>query len=126
MGNVLWISNLTTKSNEWAYEREWRIIADEQHLISPQVIAPIQQLKVGHLGSKNPRLHTDEVLIALSMCAANDENADRAMKQLERIKGCEMHTSVMLSQVDEHLLKSLGVNVTSEPEYQGKKLYRKK
>ncbi|MBQ9551329.1 MAG: DUF1846 domain-containing protein [Clostridia bacterium] len=101
-------------------------IPDELHLISPQVIAPIQQLKVGHLGSKNPRLHTDEVLIALSMCAVNDENADRAMKQLERLKGCEMHTSVMLSQVDEHLLKQLGVNVTSEPEYQGQKLYRKK
>ncbi len=101
-------------------------IPDELHLISPQVIAPIQQLKVGHLGSKNPRLHTDEVLIALSMCAVNDEYADRAMKQLGKLKGCEMHTSVMLSQVDEHLLKQLGINVTSEPEYQGQKLYRKK
>ena len=101
-------------------------IPDGVHLISPQVIAPIQQLKVGHLGSKNPRLHTDEILIALSMCAVNDEYADRAMKQLEKLKGCEMHTSVMLSQVDEHLLKKLGLNVTSEPEYQGQKLYRKK
>ena len=101
-------------------------IPDAVHLISPQVIAPIQQLKVGHLGSKNPRLHTDEILIALSMCAVNDEYADRAMKQLGKLKGCEMHTSVMLSQVDEHLLKQLGINVTSEPEYQGQKLYRKK
>ena len=101
-------------------------IPDGVHLISPQVIAPIQQLKVGHLGSKNPRLHTDEILIALSMCAVNDAYADRAMKQLEKLKGCEMHTSVMLSQVDEHLLKKLGLNVTSEPEYQGQKLYRKK
>ncbi len=101
-------------------------IPDAVHLISPQVIAPIQQLKVGHLGSKNPRLHTDEILIALSMCAVNDEYADRAMKQLSKLKGCEMHTSVMLSQVDEHLLKQLGINVTSEPEYQGQKLYRKK
>ena len=60
------------------------------------------------------------------MCAVNDEYADRAMKQLGKLKGCEMHTSVMLSQVDEHLLKQLGINVTSEPEYQGQKLYRKK
>lgn len=98
---------------------------DGMHLISPQVITPIQRLKVDHLGSKNPRLHTDEVLLALSICAASDPNASKAMQQLKRLKGCEMHTTVMLSHVDERLLKKLGVNITSEPEYQGKKLYHK-
>ena len=101
-------------------------LEDEMHLISPEVITPIQHLKVDHLGSKNPRLHTDEILLALSICAANDENAEKAMEQLERLKGCEMHVTVMLSQVDARVLKKLGVNVTCEPEYQGQKLYRKK
>ncbi len=101
-------------------------IDDELHLISPEVITPIQRLKVEHLGSKNPRLHTDEVLLALSICAASDKNAAKAMEQLKKLKGCEMHVSVMLSHVDERLLKKLGINVTCEPEYQGQKLYRKK
>jgi hypothetical protein len=101
-------------------------IEDGRHLISPEVITPIQQLKVEHMGSKNPRLHTDEILLALSICAATDENAAKAMAQLKRLRGCEMHVSVMLSHVDESLLKKLGVNLTSEPEHQGQKLYRKK
>ena len=101
-------------------------IEDGLHLISPEVITPIQQLKVEHMGSKNPRLHTDEILLALSICAATDENAAKAMAQLKRLRGCEMHVSVMLSHVDESLLKKLGVNLTSEPEHQGQKLYRKK
>ncbi len=99
---------------------------EDMHLISPEVITPIQHLKTDHFGSKNPRLHTDEILLALSICAASDENAAKAMEQLKNLRGCEMHVSVMLSQVDEHLLKKLGVNVTCEPEYQGQKLYRKK
>ena len=101
-------------------------IEDGLHLISPEVITPIQQLKVEHMGSKNPRLHTDEILLALSICAATDENAAKAMAQLKRLRGCEMHVSVMLFHVDESLLKKLGVNLTSEPEHQGQKLYRKK
>ncbi len=101
-------------------------IDDELHLISPEVITPIQRLKVEHMGSKNPRLHTDEILLALSICAATDRNAAMAMEQLKRLKGCEMHVSVMLSPVDERLLKKLGLNITCEPEHQDQKLYRKK
>ena len=100
-------------------------IEDERHLISPEVITPIQRLKVEHMGSKNPRLHTDEILLALSICAATDKNAAKAMDQLKRLRGCEMHVSVMLSHVDERLLKKLGVNITCEPEHQDQKLYRK-
>lgn len=99
---------------------------DEKHLISPEVITPIQALKVEHLGSKNPRLHTDETLLALSISAASDKDAEKAMEQLGKLNGCEMHTTVILSQVDEHLLKKLGINITSEPEYQSNRLYRKK
>ena len=97
----------------------------EAELISPEVIAPIQALKTGHLGSKNPQMHIDELLIALSICATTDPAAEAAMKQLSKLAGCEMHTTVMLSQVDQHTLKKLGINVTSEPEYENKRLYRK-
>ena len=77
------------------------------HLISPTAIEPIQKLKVDYLGSKNPRLHTDEVLIALSMCAATDKNAQIALEQLPKLKHCQVHTSVMLSEVDIKTFKSL-------------------
>ena len=70
---------------------------DSLHLISPTFIEPIQNLKTGYLGSRNPRLHTDEVLIALSTCAATDENARIALEQLPKLHGCQLHTSVMLS-----------------------------
>ena len=84
-------------------------------LIKPEAIAPIQDLKVRYLGGRNPRLHTDEVLIALSLAACTDDNAKYAMEQLPNLKGCQVHTSVMLSEVDVKIFKKLGVDLTSEP-----------
>lgn len=98
-------------------------IPDDVHLIAPSAIEPIQVLKTGYLGSKNPRLHTDEVLIALSMGAATDETAKKALAQLPKLRGCQVHTSVMLSNVDIKTFKKLGVQLTSEPVYEHKKLY---
>ena len=100
-------------------------INDNCHLMSPSIIEPVQDLKVNHLGNNNPRLHTDEVLVALSICAATNPTAEIAMQQLEKLKGCEAHSTVILSPVDEGLLKKLGVNLTCEPNYQTKKLYHK-
>lgn len=91
---------------------------DSVLLMSPQVIEPIQNLKVQHLGNVNPRLHTDETLLALSICAATDENAKQAMDQIEKLRGCEVHSTVILSAVDERIFKRLGVNLTCEPKYQ--------
>ncbi len=93
-------------------------IRDEIHLISPVIIEPIQHLKVDHLGNRNPRLHTDEALIALSICAATDPTAELAMEQLYKLRGCEVHSSVILSAVDEKVFRRLGVNLTCEPRYQ--------
>ena len=98
-------------------------ISDDVRLISPEVIEPIQRLKVNYLGGHNPRLHTDEILIALSVCAATDEKAARAMEQLKNLKGTEVHTTVILSSVDTNTFRKLGVNLTSQPHYQTKKLY---
>jgi uncharacterized protein (UPF0371 family) len=100
-------------------------IPDELHLLSPEVITPIQALKTGHLGSTNPRLHTDEMLLALSVCAGRDENARMALAQLDKLRGCEMHTSVIISAVDEDVFRSLGVNLTCEPKHEGTKLFHK-
>jgi uncharacterized protein (UPF0371 family) len=94
-------------------------IRDELHLIAPVVIDPIRHLKVDHLGNRNPRLHTDEVLIALSICAATNPLAELAMEQLSKLRGCEVHSSVILSAVDEKIFKRLGVNLTCEPRYKG-------
>ena len=94
-------------------------LEDELHLIAPEVIGPIQHLKVDHFGNRNPRLHTDEVLIALSICAATDPLAERAMEQLDKLRGCEVHSSVILSSVDEKTFKRLGVNLTCEPRFKG-------
>ena len=93
------------------------------HLIAPSAIEPIQTLKTQYMGSKNPRLHTDEVLIALSMSAATDSTAKKALSQLPKLRGCQVHTSVMLSDVDIKVFKKLGVELTSEPVYEHKKLY---
>ncbi len=93
-------------------------IDDEAHLISPMILEPIQHLKVDHLGNRNPRLHTDEALIALSICAATDPRAEQAMEQLDKLRGLEVHSSVILSSVDEKIFKRLGVNITCEPQYQ--------
>ncbi len=98
-------------------------IPDEVQLLSPTIIEPIQRMKTGILGNHNPRLHTDEVLIALSICAATDETAKKAMEQLEKLRGLEAHSSVILSRVDEQTFRKLGVNMTNEPKYQTKKLY---
>lgn len=100
-------------------------IQHEIHLISPIVIEPIQILKTKHMGNHNPRLHTDEVLIALSICAATNPTAALAMRQLSKLKGCEAHSTVILSKVDENVFHKLGINITCEPQYQTKKLYHK-
>ena len=100
-------------------------IPDELNLISPTVIEPIQHLKVDHMGNRNPRLHTDEVLIALAISAATDPTAARAMDALSDLKDCDAHSTVILSQVDDGMFKKLGMNVTCEPVYQNKKLYHK-
>ena len=94
---------------------------DSIHLISPVIIEPIQKLKINHFGNRNPRLHTDEILIALSICATTDENAERAMNQLDKLRGCEVHSSVILSSIDAKVFKRLGINLTCEPVYQEKK-----
>ena len=91
---------------------------DELHLIAPVVLDPITHLKVDHLCNRNPRLHTDETLIALSICAATNPMAEMAMQQLSKLRGCEVHSSVILSAVDENTFKRLGVNLTCEPKYQ--------
>ena len=93
-------------------------IDDKSLLMSPTVIEPIQSLKVDHLGSTNPRLHIDETLIALAMCATTSDDAKRAMEQISELRGCELHSTVILSSVDERTFKRLGVNVTCEPKYE--------
>ena len=98
-------------------------IPHDQHLIAPSAIEPIQTLKTCYLGGHNPRLHTDEVLIALSMSAATDPVAKKALDQLPKLRGCQVHTSVMLSDVDIKVFQKLGVELTSEPVYEHKKLY---
>ena len=95
-------------------------------LIPPEIIEPLQDLKVNHLGNHNPRLHTDEVLVALSICAFSSPIAEEAMRQLENLRGCEMHSSVILAQIDNKTLHKLGLNVTCEPRYQTKKLFHGK
>ena len=98
-------------------------IEDEVHIISPSAIEPIQKLKTSYLGSKNPRLHTDEVLIALSISAATNETAQLALDQIPKLRGCQGHTSVMLSEVDVKQFKKLSIQLTSEAKYENKKLY---
>ncbi len=92
-------------------------IDDEVHLISPEIIEPLQTLKTQHFGSKNPRIHMDETLIALSICAASDSIAKRALEGVSALKGAEAHSTVVLSQVDENVFKKLGINLTCEAVY---------
>ena len=92
-------------------------IDDEVLLMSPHVIEPIMDLKVNHLGNNNPHIHTDETLLALSICANTDPNAKKAMEQISKLWGCEVHSTVILSQVDERIFKRLGINLTCEPKY---------
>lgn len=101
-------------------------IDDAQHLLSPGSIAPIQRLKTEHLGSSNPRLHTDEVLIALSVSAETNAEAQLALDQLKNLQGCNAHTTTILGTVDEGIFRNLGVLVTSDPKFQRKRLYQKR
>ena len=98
-------------------------IDDSIELISPTVIEPVQKLKVNHMGSANPRLHTDEILMALAICAATDPMAKRALNQLDKLKNCEIHSTVMLAHVDEKTFKTLGMHVTCEPQRQTTSYY---
>ncbi|MCQ2226380.1 MAG: DUF1846 domain-containing protein [Bacteroidales bacterium] len=92
-------------------------VPDDMHLMAPVILDPIQHLKVDHLGNRNPRLHTDETLIALSISATQNPLAEIAMEQLGKLKGCEVHSSVILSSVDERVFKRLGINLTCEPKF---------
>ena len=100
-------------------------IPDEIMLISPDVISPIMKLKGEHLGSKNPRMHTDELLIALSICARDDQNAAKAMQALGSIRGSEVHSTVILAHADEKLFAKIGACVTCEPVFEEKGLYHR-
>jgi len=100
-------------------------IEHECHLISPEAIEPIQTVKVKHLGSSNPRLHSDETLIALAISASRDPNAARALDQLSALRGCEAHSTVILSQVDQVTCGKLGMHLTCTPQYETNKLYHR-
>jgi uncharacterized protein (UPF0371 family) len=98
-------------------------IDKEVDLISPQTLEPICRLKTDNLKNANPRLHSDEVLIALSISSVTNPDAAKAIEQLKNLKGCDAHFSVILSSIDEKTYKKLGINVTSEPKYQRRTLY---
>ena len=100
-------------------------ISDEIHLIPPAVIEPVQDLKVKYMGNYNPRLHVDEILIALSVSAATNPIAQLALQQIPKLRGMEAHSTVILAGRDEALFKKFGINITCEPQYQTKKLYHK-
>ena len=91
-------------------------IDDKLLLLSPTIIEPLQKLKVLHMGAVNPRLHTNEALMALSICAVSDANAKQAVEQLDKLKNSEVHSTVMLAEADEHTFKSLGMHLTCEPQ----------
>lgn len=84
-------------------------------LIPESMIEPIQHTKISYLGGHNPRLHTDEVLVALSVLSEQDENCRRALEQLPKLRDCQVHSTVMLSDVDQRIFKKLGVQLTCEP-----------
>ncbi|MBQ0025866.1 MAG: DUF1846 domain-containing protein [Lachnospiraceae bacterium] len=96
---------------------------DSVLLMSPDVIEPIQDLKVNHLGNHNPRLHTDETLLALSICASQEKLASEAIGALAQLRDCEAHSTVMLSQLDASTIRKLGIHLTCEPKHQTKKLF---
>ncbi len=98
-------------------------IPDEVKLIDRSCIMPVQELKTRYLGGKNPRLHVDEMLVALSSSAAANPVAHLAMEQLPKLAGCEVHTTVILSHIDEKMFRQLGTHQTSEPVYRDKTLY---
>ena len=96
---------------------------DDLYILAPESLEPIQRLKTAYLGSRNPRLHTDEVLVALSISAANHEDAARALEQLPKLAGCQVHTSVMLSLVDIKQLKRLSIQLTMESKYENNRIH---
>jgi uncharacterized protein (UPF0371 family) len=98
--------------------KEYAGIPHEEHLVSAESIAPIQRLKTEYLGGHNPRLHSDELLIALSISAASNPHARLAMEQLPKLRGNEAHSSVILSDVDENLYRRLGIHLTCSPVYE--------
>ncbi len=98
-------------------------IDDKVKLINPVVIVPVEELKKTHLGHNNARLHLDETLLALAVSAPNNENAAKALSCLSMLRGCEAHSTVILSQGDVQTFKKLGINLTCEPQYRTKKLY---
>ena len=100
-------------------------IDHEHHLISREAIEPIQAVKVNHLGSVNPRLHSDEILIALAISATTNPLAKRALDQLSALRGCEAHSTVILSPADTGTYSRLGLRLTCEPQYETNKLYHK-
>ena len=102
-------------------------IDQEIDLVSARAIEPIQTLKTNYLGSRNPRLHTDEILIALSSSVSENEYAAKAMEQIPNLKGCDIHSTVILSSVDADTLKKLGMYLTCEPTYEeDDRMYHKK
>ena len=94
-------------------------------LLPSSIIAPISDMKISHLGHRNPRLHSDEVLIALSISAVTNPLAERVLKKLDDLRGCDAHFSVIISEEDEKLYKRLGIHVSCQPRYEVKKLYHK-
>ena len=100
-------------------------IDDSVDLLSPESISPIQTLKTNYLGSRNPRLHTDEILIALSSSVVANPLADKALKQIPKLYGCDVHSTVILSSVDKDTFKRLGMNLTCEPAYEEEKRFHK-
>ena len=100
-------------------------IDDDILLIEPEVIEPVAKLKKGILKNKNPRLHTDEILLSLAISANNNENAKKALSCIEQLQYCEAHSSVILSETDIDTLKRLGIRLTSEDKFQFNRIYQK-
>ena len=99
-------------------------IDDELELIPKHLLDPVQKLKTSYLGAENPRLHSDETLIALAVNAATDENAEKALQALPKLRGCDAHLTVIPSEIDIEVFRRLNINLTCEPKYQGTKLFR--
>ena len=101
-------------------------IDKEIPLIEPYYVTPIQDLKINNLGNHNPRLHSDELLIALAITAKSNEHAAQAMAQMNNLRGAEAHCTVVMPLEDAEVYRKLGINVTYDPIYQHKKLYHRK
>ncbi len=101
-------------------------IDDGKHLLSPEVIEPVQKVKVEFLGNTSPQLNADEVLIALSVCTPDDDIAACALDQLPKLEKAEVHSTVILPHVDINVFRQLGMNVTCEPVYKDKRLFKDK